>query len=37
MTFGYLLYGILALAAALWARPESRDPTAQPGTSDRPL
>jgi len=37
MTVGYLLYGILALAAALWARPESRDPTAQPGTSDRPL
>ena len=27
MTVGYLLYGILALAAALWARPESRDPT----------
>ena len=37
MTVGYLLYGILALTAALWARPESRDPTAQPGTSDRPL
>ena len=29
MTVGYLLYGILALAAALWARPESRDPTVQ--------
>ena len=27
MTVGYLLYGILALAAALWARPESHDPT----------
>jgi DHA1 family bicyclomycin/chloramphenicol resistance-like MFS transporter len=29
MTVGCLLYGILALAAALWARPESRDPTVQ--------
>ena len=29
LTVGYLLYGILALAAALWARPESRDPTVQ--------
>jgi DHA1 family bicyclomycin/chloramphenicol resistance-like MFS transporter len=28
MTVGYLLYGALAMAAALWARPESRDPTA---------
>jgi len=29
MTVGYLLYGALAMAAALWARPESRDPTVQ--------
>jgi DHA1 family bicyclomycin/chloramphenicol resistance-like MFS transporter len=26
MTVGYLLYSVLALAAALWARPEGRDP-----------